>query len=248
MAWRRRFPMRRRRIGTRLNRRSSGRPSLRRSRRYSRRRGFGRASAVVNRNPITADVLFVKLRYNYSSAIVGGAVASVTRTWRGNSIYDPDYTGTGTQPMGYDQYTTLYDYCVILGSKINLKILPGSDTVCQFCIFPSLNSSSTAVTLALREIPYGRTRTGGIYNIEGNTFITLKNYMSTAKLYCVSKGHIKDTINYAHSASTNPTNQWYWHLEVETQGGAAASSLNFTYDVWIDYYVMFKRRTELNVS
>lgn len=216
--------------------------------RSSLRRRLSRPSSILNRNPITADVLFTKLRFNYNGSVTGGAVATVTRTWRGNSVYDPDYTGTGAQPMGYDQYSTLYDFVVVLGSKINFKILPGADTVCQFCIFPSLNSSSTAVTLALREIPYNRTATGGIYNIEGNTFVRLKNYMSTAKIFCVSKQHIKDTINYAHSNATNPTNQWYWHLEVETQGGAAASSLNFTYDVWIDYYVMFKRRTELNVS
>lgn len=207
-----------------------------------------RYSSVLNRNPITADVLFTKLRFNYSGAVTAGAVATTTRTWRGNSVYDPDYTGTGTQPMGYDQYSALYDYVVVLGSKINFRILPGADTVCQFCIFPSLNSTSTSVTLALRELPYNRTKTGGVYNIEGNGFLSLKNYMSTAKIFCASKQHVKDTVNYAHSNAANPTNQWYWHLEVETQSGGASAALSFTYDVWIDYYCMFKRRTELALS
>lgn len=34
--------------------------------------------------------------------------------YRTNSIYDPDYTGTGHQPMGHDEWSTLYNkYCVL---------------------------------------------------------------------------------------------------------------------------------------
>lgn len=244
MVWRRRAaPMRRTRF---LKKRRFSRKSYARSSRsFSKRRKF---TSVLNRNPITADVLFTKLRFNYNGAKSGGNVASTDLTWRGNSIYDPDYSGTGTQPMGYDQYSTLYDYVVVMGSKINFKILPGADTVCQFCVYPSLATSATTVALALREIPYGRTKTGGIYNIEGNGFFKLSNYMTTAKMFCVSKQHVRDTANYSHSTATNPTNPWYWHLTVETQSGGAAAALNFTYDVWIDYYVMFKRRTVLALS
>lgn len=234
----RRFSYKRRRF----SRRQYWKPyrnSLRRRKAYS---------SIRNRNPVTADVLFVKLKYNYNGSVTGGATSETSYKWRGNSLYDPDVTSTGTQPMGYDQYSTFYDYCTVLGSKITLRILPGADTVCQFCVYPQTISASTAVGQALREVPYGRTATGGIYNIQGNQFVKLRNYMSTSRMFCVSKQEIKDNVLFTHTSGTNPVDVWFWILTAQTQGGAVASSLNFTFDVQIDYYVMFKRRTQLTVS
>lgn len=46
--------------------------------------------------------------------------------FRLNSIFDPDYTSTGHQPRGHDQWATIYDkYCVI-GCKAIVEPLYGS--------------------------------------------------------------------------------------------------------------------------
>lgn len=49
-------------------------------------------------------------RYSFSHTV--GSQGN--QQFRLNSLFDPDYTGTGHQPMGYDQITPLYhQYCVL---------------------------------------------------------------------------------------------------------------------------------------
>lgn len=42
--------------------------------------------------------------------IPGGTTAATGHMFRLNSVYDPDYTATGHQPRGYDQWAALYAY------------------------------------------------------------------------------------------------------------------------------------------
>lgn len=39
-----------------------------------------------------------------------------------NGLYDPNITGTGHQPRGFDQLMTLYDHYVVIGAKITLWV------------------------------------------------------------------------------------------------------------------------------
>lgn len=48
-----------------------------------------------------------------------GAIAF--NTFRANSIFDPDDTGVGHQPMYRDQWSGIYNTYVVLGSKITIK-------------------------------------------------------------------------------------------------------------------------------
>lgn len=47
-------------------------------------------------------------------------------SFRANGLYDPDYTGTGHQPLGFDQYMALYSHYCVLGSKIKVTFAPFS--------------------------------------------------------------------------------------------------------------------------
>jgi len=46
----------------------------------------------------------------------GGLTA--TRVFCANGMFDPDITGAGHQPRGFDQLMALYDHYVVIGSKI----------------------------------------------------------------------------------------------------------------------------------
>lgn len=213
-----------------------------------RRRGLLNGSSRVRQiSPITADRLYVKLKYNFNKGITAGAVNTYYLVFRGNSCYDPDYSGAGTQPSGYDQYSNFYQYCVPLASKCSVRLLDGQDSSCiQWGLYPNMSTTSNPNTYTLSEIPYVRTKTGAIYDSKNvNKMVYLKNYMSTAKMYCVSRSEVKDNDLYSHSTATNPTNSWYWILQGTTFGGVVPSNFNFQYDITITYYVMFKRRSTL---
>lgn len=81
------------------------------------RGGFRRSSALVNARRINSlssaavrpDRLIVKLPYSENIVLSTGTNGQgMTYTWNLNSIYDPNRTGTGHQPLGYDQWATFY--------------------------------------------------------------------------------------------------------------------------------------------
>ena len=68
-----------------------------------------------------AQQVFIR---HISALTPGAAVASYV--FRGNSLYDPDYTGTGHQPRYYDQLTPIYGRYKVLSSAITVEMINGA--------------------------------------------------------------------------------------------------------------------------
>lgn len=62
----------------------------------------------------------VKLRYITNISLDASAGAVTSYGFRSNSIYDPDYSGTGNQPYYTDQMFASYNKCTVVGSKITI--------------------------------------------------------------------------------------------------------------------------------
>jgi len=60
------------------------------------------------------------LRYHEITTVVPGAVTYYQV--KCNSLYDPNSTGTGHQPQGFDQLMGLYDHYTVLKSKITFRL------------------------------------------------------------------------------------------------------------------------------
>lgn len=62
-----------------------------------------------------------KLRYATSASLSCSAVGTVSgRVYSANGLFDPDVTGTGHQPMGFDQMMLSYDHYYVTASKIEV--------------------------------------------------------------------------------------------------------------------------------
>lgn len=85
--------------------------------------------------------IVTKLRYAQSLQLIGGGPgAPSSRAFRAGDLYDPDFTGTGHQPRGFDQLMTLYDHFVVLHSKITV-----------YFTLPSLATINNLVSISLRD-------------------------------------------------------------------------------------------------
>lgn len=66
----------------------------------------------------------VTLKYaQYTSLTVAAGVASV-QTYNLNSLFDPDRTGSGTQPYGYDTLASIYNRYRVLSTRWKVTFLP----------------------------------------------------------------------------------------------------------------------------
>lgn len=63
-------------------------------------------------------------------------LATVTsRLFRLNSLYDPDLSGLGTQPVGYDQWAAFYNKYRVVSTEVEIRVenrLAESFTVVYF--------------------------------------------------------------------------------------------------------------------
>ena len=69
------------------------------------------------------------VRLTYADALnlaVAGAAGSTSYIWRMNSIYDPDFTGTGHQPLMRDLWASQYDYYTVLACSYNIELFNGN--------------------------------------------------------------------------------------------------------------------------
>jgi hypothetical protein len=95
--------------------------------------------------------LRTKLRYFFSTSNgTGGANQYSEYTWRANSLYDPDFTGVGTQPAGFAALSTIYSKYRVLSATVNLTAVndAGGSTTVVFYQKPFSTSYSSVVLAA----------------------------------------------------------------------------------------------------
>jgi len=85
-----------------------------------------------------------KMRYatNFNLASVGGGVNAVQR-FRANGLFDPDITGVGHQPRGFDQLMVLYGAYTVVGAKIMVMISCDTAVTDPFVAFIALRDNAT---------------------------------------------------------------------------------------------------------
>lgn len=66
----------------------------------------------------------VKLTYadNFLHTVKCDAAASVIQMFRSNSIWDPDYSGGGHQPLIRDTWASMYDYYTVLSCDYTIRL------------------------------------------------------------------------------------------------------------------------------
>lgn len=70
--------------------------------------------------------IVAKLRYVDFISINAPAAGVAAHVFRANGLYDPDVTGTGHQPIGFDEFMARYNHYCVLGAKIKVQYMPSS--------------------------------------------------------------------------------------------------------------------------
>ena len=193
------------------------------------------------------------LRYVDVITIDPGAAATASHVFRANSLFDPDATGTGHQPLMFDEYAELYGEYRVLSSKITITpMVDDSSNILPvfYGVFGDKDATLT-YTLATAIIEDSRNKSSwGIFG--GAAMVTnpnLKRMMTRRTSFNAKRNLSPDAAGKSHAIGVSPStgpdtwNYQIWAGSVNGNNGGATQFL-----VEIDYIAEFTDPTVVTQS
>lgn len=168
--------------------------------------------------------------------------ATYSAIYRGNSIYDPNYSFGGHEAYGRDQWSNFYQSYKVMGSSIKIKLYQQANAVCKAWVMPD-SLTTVSNTEYPWETPLVSYKTLDRKDSTSGNRYTLKNYMSTKRMFNVTSLLDDD---FGSGISTNPSNEWYWYIRI--QDVDLATNVQVYLDIRITYYVKLYNRANLPSS
>ena len=150
------------------------------------------------------------VRYQQEFSINPAVGVSGDYVFSANGLYDPNITGVGHQPYGFDQLMVLFDHYTVTASRLRLRL--SSNNAIPFwmtCLLSDTNVSLAGNTSEIiLEIPSASSELIG-YNtssvgkgdktvaFDASKFFYIKNFVGKT--------------NYRGDAGSNPVEQAYFH-------------------------------------
>jgi len=192
------------------------------------------------------NVRKVSMRYVEEVSLTSTSGILTLHLFRANSVFDPNQTGTGHQPMGYDQMGTLYNHYVVLGAKITVHQLRTNTTAVlsqAIGIYLDDDTSTHTDYTGFIESKKGQTKVSVSTNAQSGANV-VRGWYSPKKFFNIKD--VKDNwTRIGASVGNNPAEEAFFYLWYKTCDGST-SACNFL--VQIDYIVEFAEPKTLGQS
>jgi len=165
--------------------------------------------------------------------VVSGAGSAGAYVFSANGCFDPDITGTGGQPMGFDQMMIFYNHYTVMRSKIQVVFRSTSAVGRVVCI--AVSGSATPLTSIEQIEENGRCVLAWL-NPTGiaDSHARLTAPANMTKFQGLVQ--VKDDPDMRGDASSNPAEQVYYLLycwnPIDVTVVSAGCSVRIEYDVW----------------
>lgn len=170
--------------------------------------------------------------------------------FRANSIYDPNLTGTGHQPIGRDQFAALYDHYTVIGSKMKATFYPKGDYSQNVSMFlGGMTTDTTNTFTSVSEMLEQSNSKGNILTKLGTKASVVRNLKySPRKMFKIGKGSIIGNDRITTQVGTNPTEDAIFQLFAVQPDGSSVDPIPIKVLVEIEYLVVFSERRPLAQS
>lgn len=175
---------------------------------------------------------------------VAGSAASYV--FSANGMYDPNITGLGHQPMGFDEYMAVYDHYTVIGAKITVTFL-SNDTSYPITFGVTAQDNNSAITNAEAAIENGRTLCETL-TLKGGCRdqATISYPLSISKFFGKGK-KIFGERSYSGDAGSNPSEQVYfvvWASPLNSSADATGGQAT----IHIEYVAIFSEPRQMTQS
>lgn len=169
--------------------------------------------------------------------------------FRANSIYDPDLTGGGGQPLARDQFFLLYDHYTVIGSRMKVKFFTTGDYKQNVAMWVGGRVQDAASTYS--NLPYlleqegtkGRMMMTGTYEGRQTNDLTLK--YSPKKWFKLGKGSVVGNPRICAGQNDNPTEDCIFSILAVQPDGSSIDPVPISALVQIEYIVTFSEKKTL---
>jgi hypothetical protein len=183
-----------------------------------------------------------KLRYSTSLYIAGTSGVVASHVFSANGLFDPDITGTGHQPMGFDQMMLSYNHYAVTHCKLIVSFhnLIASTPV----VSVKVDGAATPITVVDQILEFG----GNVHSIlEAKGVSGDVKVLENSVLIKAFEGvqDIADVTDLRGSVSANPAEQTYFHIQSWDNAGVTSSILC---EVILEFTSLFLEPRDLSLS
>lgn len=213
----------------------------RRKFRKNRKRNYRKRKWALMTTPI-ARRFPTKLRYQETISLNPDITGVASHVYSLNGIYDPNISGVGHQPRGFDQIMPMFDHYVVVGCRVTLEFAPVSSAVYPQIVGGNVNDDTSLLLLndyleSTKVKSRQLSNTSGyptriVMNVNPNRFLGRSHPLSDSQL----KG----------SSASNPAEQAYLHIFTGPYQGVDAGAVYC--NVRLDYSVIFIEPKDLAQS
>lgn len=173
---------------------------VRKNVRKTRRIRKARKTLVVNKAITPVPQRFIT-KHKYSTTFTIGSLNPIYR-FRLNSLYDPDLTGTGHQPYGFDQMAALFNRYRVYGCSYIINGYQFNSPI-RYGVVATNDAASPTNMATLIEYP----RSKSTVQYPGGSKSQLKGYVNLASLTGRTKAQYMADDRYQSANNDNPNEQ-----------------------------------------
>jgi len=174
------------------------------------------------------------LRFCMYQTLTTGIGSLGKTVYRANSLYDPDQSGVGHQPRGFDQWMLLYNKFVVTRAKITVLFSQRQNVTNERHICGVQVSSSPNASNELRDYCESR-------------MVSYKGLQSQEPQYVTQVWDLKEwkrsnvmSDDDTHgNSSSNPLEEWYFNVFLANMENSGAAQSSVQLFVTIDYEATF---------
>lgn len=192
----------------------------------------GQRTTLVNTSLNPTPSRFIT-RHKYAEAITTNSLGLNTYRWNLNSLFDPNRTGLGHQPYGYDQIGILYNRYRVISAKYVLSVISDTANI-AFAVLPSNEAAPPITNVSeARENPRAKYMTQN----PGGTLKVLKGNVYLPSLTGRTKTQYMSADSYQAQTGSSPSEIMVLNCFAQGLNDDAAFVTNPTFNILIEYTV-----------
>lgn len=189
------------------------------------------------------DRILTKLRYDDVITLTSTSGSIGKQVFGMNNCFDPDVTGTGHQPLYFDQFSAIYNQYAVVKSKIKVRLAQelSSNKAMIVGIVGDDNGTTSSTFSTLMEQSHGNTKVLGIGSADSLSYLSQKFH---CKKMLTIDPYTSET--YKTAIGSSPTEAWDVLVWTITMDGTTTQTIRFI--VEIQFTVLFTELKDVSQS